>query len=102
MIKCQGCRGFYRFFAKSLKNNNIRERMLDSIYQMTLKLIKNRMVIFAYTTQVYWGHVIFINDYDFLKSSCLHTLLSIVGYPRLHHIIFIQLLNAKLKIYRQY
>ena len=25
------------------------------------------MVIFAYTTQVYRGHVIFINDYEFLK-----------------------------------
>ena len=38
-IKCKACRAFYIFFPNDFnKFNNTGERMLDSIYHMTLKL----------------------------------------------------------------
>ena len=40
MIKCEACRAFYCFFEISLINSIIHEQMLDSIYHMTLKLLK--------------------------------------------------------------
>ena len=45
VIKCETCRAFYYFFATSLINSqNTGARMLNSIYHMTLKLIKNRIL----------------------------------------------------------
>ena len=40
-IKCQACRVLYLFCNKFNKFNNTGARMLDSIYHMTLKILKN-------------------------------------------------------------
>ena len=39
-IKCEACRAFYLFFRNEFNIfNNTRARMIDSIYQMTLRLL---------------------------------------------------------------
>ena len=39
-IKCEACRAFYLFFGNEFnKFNNVRARMLDFIYHMTLRLL---------------------------------------------------------------
>ena len=41
-IKCEACQAFYLFFRNKFnKFNNTGAWILDSIYQMTLKFIKN-------------------------------------------------------------
>ena len=41
MIKCEAFRAFYRFFATNFnKFNKTGARMLDSVYHITLKLLK--------------------------------------------------------------
>ena len=37
MIKCEACRAFYLFFSTSI----IHSMMLDSIYHITLRLLRN-------------------------------------------------------------
>ena len=42
VIKCEACRTFYLFFRSEFnKFNNTSARMLDSIYHMTLRLLRN-------------------------------------------------------------
>ena len=42
MIKCKACRAFFHFSAMSFnKFNNTGARILDSVYHVTLKLVKN-------------------------------------------------------------
>ena len=44
MIKCEACRAFYHFFCNEFsKFTNTGARMLDSIYQKTLKVFCNRV-----------------------------------------------------------
>ena len=46
MIKFEACGAFYPFFHKEFNEfNNTGARMLDSIYHMTLKLIKNPFLV---------------------------------------------------------
>ena len=40
-IKCEACRAFYLFRIEFHKFNNTGAWMLDSIYRMTLKILKN-------------------------------------------------------------
>ena len=40
-IICEACQAFYLFRNEFNKFNNTRARMLDSIYYMTLKILKN-------------------------------------------------------------
>ena len=39
-MKCEACRAFYFLFATSNKFNNTGPQRLDTIYHMTLKLLK--------------------------------------------------------------
>ena len=43
VIKWDACRAFYHFRNELNKFNDTRAQMLDSIYHMTLKLLKNRI-----------------------------------------------------------
>ena len=44
MIKCEACRAFYHLCNEFNKFNNTVALMLDSIYHMTLKLIKDHIL----------------------------------------------------------